>query len=159
MKKFFISFFAIVLIQFSFGQMLNPVKWTTKIEQTGKGEYKLIFSAKVEKNWHIYTQTIVGDGPIPTSLTFDKTNKDVQLIGKPTENGTKIHSGHDPVFDIDLKYFENDMVLEQKLKVLKNTKLKVAMEYMSCDDSRCVGPLSEDFEFDLTLSGDPQKKN
>lgn len=158
MKKFFISLFTIVLIQFSFGQIVTPVKWTWKAEPTGKGEYKLVFTAKIDDKWHTYTQTIVGDGPIPTSLTFDNTNKDVQLIGKPIESGTKVHSGHDPVFDIELKYFENNMVLEQKVKVLKDTKLKGTLEFMACDDKSCLPPDDKEFEFDLKLSADPQKK-
>lgn len=158
MKKFFVSLFTIVLIQFSFGQIVTPVKWTWKAEPTGKGEYKLVFTAKIDDKWHTYTQTIVGDGPIPTSLTFDKTNKDVQLIGKPIESGAKVHSGHDPVFDIELKYFENNMVLEQKVKVLKDTKLKGTLEFMACDDKSCLPPDDKEFEFDLKLSADPQKK-
>ena len=160
MKKFFaLTLLAFFAFHFSSAQIVQPVKWTWKAEALGKGEYKLIFTAKIDAKWHTYTQTIVGDGPIPTSLTFDKNNKDIQLIGKAIETGTKIHSGHDPVFDIDLKYFENDMVLEQKVKVLKDTNLKGVLEFMACDDHQCLPPDALDFEFDLKLSAEPQKKS
>lgn len=89
MKKFFILLFSIVLIQFSFGQIVTPVKWTWKAEPSGKGEYKLIFTAKIDDKWHTYTQTIVGDGPIPTSLAFDQTNKDVRLLVNLPKAGPK----------------------------------------------------------------------
>src|SRR4051812_33634486 len=85
----------------SFAQILNPASWTSKAEQTANGEYKIIITAKIDKGWHTYSQFIAADGPVPTSLTFDKNNKDVQLIGKATENGSKIHAGHDPVFDME----------------------------------------------------------
>ena len=161
MKKVFVCFLVLPLLlcYTASAQILEPIKWSTKTEQTGKGEYKLIFSAKIDNKWHAYSQTIIGDGPIPTSLTFDKDNKDVQLLGKTLESGSKIHSGHDPVFDIELKSFEKDMVLEQKVKVLRDTKLKVAMECQVCDESRCVGPINEEFVFNLTVSGNGVKKN
>ena len=159
MKKFFAStIISFLILSFSSAQIVTPVKWSWKAEQTGKGEYKLIFTAKIDNGWHTYAQIIIGDGPIPTSLTFDEDNKDVQLIGKPVESGTKIHSGHDPVFDIDLKYFENDMVIEQKVKVLKDTKLKGVLEFMACDDKSCLPPDQKEFEFDLNTETDPQKK-
>lgn len=131
-------------------QIVTPVKWTWKAEQTGKGEYKLIFNAKIDKGWHTYSQFIGEGGPVPTSLTFDKANKDVQLNGKATETGPKIHSGHDPVFDMELKSFENEFTIVQSVKVLKDTKLKGTLEFMVCDDSRCLPPDQLDFSFDLT---------
>ncbi len=121
MKKISVLVFVLLISQFSFSQILNPSSWTSKAEQTAKGEYKLILTAKIDKGWHTYSQFISNDGPVPTSLTFDKNNKNVQLIGKVTEAGTKIHSGHDPVFDMELKYFENDLTLEQQVKVLKGS--------------------------------------
>jgi thiol:disulfide interchange protein DsbD len=131
-------------------QIVTPVKWTWKAEQTGKGEYKLIFNAKIDKGWHTYSQFIGEGGPVPTSLTFDKANKDVQLNGKATETGPKIHSGHDPVFDMELKSFENDLTIVQSVKVLKDTRLKGTLEFMVCDDSRCLPPDQLEFSFDLT---------
>jgi thiol:disulfide interchange protein DsbD len=130
-------------------QILTPVTWTWKAEQTGKGEYKLTFTAKIDKGWHTYSQYIGKDGPVPTSITFDAKNKDVQLIGKTTETGPKIHEGHDPVFDMQLKYFEEELVCTQTVKVLKDTKLKGTLEFMVCDDSKCLPPDDKDFEFDL----------
>src|ERR1041385_8587314 len=96
---------ALLFSKISFAQILNPGTWTWKAEPSGKGEYKLVFSAILEPHWHTYSQFLAADGPVPTSLNFDKDNKDVQLIGKATETGSKVHSGHDPVFDMELKYF------------------------------------------------------
>ena len=134
-------------------QILTPVKWTWKAEPTGKGEYKLIFTAKIDKGWHTYGQYIGDTGPVPTKISFDEKNKDIQLIGKTTEAGPKIHEGHDPVFDMQLKYFEESMICEQKIKVLKDTKLKGTIDFMVCDDSKCLPPTTDDFEFDLKANG------
>jgi hypothetical protein len=55
MKKFFAltSIFFIALV--SSGQILKPVKWTFSVEQKNKEEATLIFSASIEKGWHIYS--------------------------------------------------------------------------------------------------------
>jgi hypothetical protein len=142
--------FTLSLFGISSGQILTPVTWTWKAEQTGKGEYKLIFTAKIAAKWHTYGQYIGDGGPVPTKISFDAKNKDVQLIGKTSETGTKAHEGHDPVFDMQLKYFEENMICEQKVKVLKDTKLKGTIEFMACDDSRCLAPEDKEFEFDLS---------
>jgi thiol:disulfide interchange protein DsbD len=152
MRNFFIAVVALLAVQSVFAQILNPVKWQWKAEPTGKGEFNLVFSAKIDKGWHVYSQFIGNDGPVPTSFTFN-ANKDVQLIGKPSETGAKMHEGHDPVFDMQLKYFEGTMVCVQKVKVLKNTKLKGTLEFMICDDSRCLPPEHLEFEFDLKANG------
>ena len=159
MKKFFaLAFISFLLINFLFAQIVTPVKWTWKAEQTGKGEYKLIFTAKIDSKWHTYSQFIGEGGPVPTSITYDAKNKDIQLLGKATEAGGKIHDEHDPVFDMQLKYFEDAFVITQKIKVLKDTKLTGVLEFMACDDHQCLPPDQKDFEFDLKAGTDPQKK-
>jgi thiol:disulfide interchange protein DsbD len=149
MKHLFSAFcFALMFPFFSDAQILDPVKWTWKAEQTGKGEYKLIFTAKIDAKWHTYSQYIGEGGPVPTSFLFEK-NTAIEYVGKVTEKGGKVHEGHDPVFDMELKYFEDLMICEQKIKVTTDTKLKGTLEYMACDDSRCLPPDSKEFEFDL----------
>lgn len=151
MKKLFLLASAIFLsMGFSTAQIVTPVKWTWKAEQITKGEYKLIFTATIDKGWHTYSQFIGDGGPVPTSLTFDKANKDVQLSGKATETGSKVHSGHDAVFDMELKSFENDLTIQQRVKVLKDTKLTGTLEFMVCEDGRCLPPDQLDFSFDLS---------
>jgi thiol:disulfide interchange protein len=153
-KPFLITVFALFILGLTQAQILTPVKWTWKAEPTGTGTYNLIFTAKIDKGWHTYSQIKFGeDGPIPTKITFDDKNKDVQLIDKTSENGPKIHEGHDPVFNMQLKYFEESLTCIQKVKVLKDTKLKGTLEFMVCDDTKCLPPDDKDFEFDLKASG------
>src|SRR5579863_8554046 len=71
-------------------QILHPITWSWKAVQTGKGEYTLTFTAKIDKNWHTYGQYIGDAGPVPTKISFDRANKDIQLIGKSIETGPKV---------------------------------------------------------------------
>lgn len=133
-------------------QIVNPVKWTWKAENLGKNEYKLIFTAKLEKGWHTYSQFIGDGGPIPTSIVFDYKKEEIELLGKATERGGIKHDEHDPVFDMQLVFFDEQLILEQKVKVLKDTKLKGVLTAMACDDTHCTAP--EDTEFDFALKAD-----
>lgn len=160
MKKVFAFIFSALVFasHFTSAQIVTPVTWTWDAKPTAIGEYKLTFTAKIDKGWHTYSQFIGNDGPVPTAITFDKNNKDVQLNGKPSEKGSKMHSGHDPVFDMELKYFEHDLIIEQTVKVLKDTKLKGTLEFMVCDDKACLPPDLIEFDFDLKANADPKKK-
>lgn len=135
--------------QFAFSQVSSPVKWSWKAELVSKGEYKVTFTAKLDANWHIYSQYITNDGPVPTSITFDKKNTDVTLLGKTTETGAKMHEGHDDMFDMEIKYFEGEMVCTQIVKTAKPTTLSGVIEYMVCDDKTCLPPVDVNFSIDL----------
>lgn len=146
----FLLLIALLMVgQFVSAQTLNPVKWTWKAEAIGKGEYKVTFTGKIDKKWHTYSQFIGEGGPVPTSFTFDDKNTAVQLVCKTTEAGPKVHEGHDVVFDMKLKYFEDEIVCTQIVKVNKDTTLKGVIEYMVCDDATCLPPTTVDFNLDL----------
>ena len=53
-----------------FGQIHEPVKWGTSVEKISKTEYELIATATIERDWHLYSQSVPEDGPIPTKFTF-----------------------------------------------------------------------------------------
>lgn len=150
MRNVVFSLFALILfVHGALAQTPSPVKWTWKAEPAGKGEYKLTFTAAIDKKWHTYSQQVAEGGPIPTSIKFDDKNTAVQLSGITTEAGPKVHDGHDVVFDMQLKYFEDEMVCTQIVKVSKDTVLKGEIEYMACDDATCLPPTIVNFTFDL----------
>ena len=166
MKKFFALFFALTTAFFAAkAQIINPVHWTWKAEQTGKGEYKLIFTAKIDKGFHTYSQYIGDGGPVPTQFTFDSKNKDVQVVGKTTESGPKVHDEFEKLFNMRVKYFDDEMICTQILKVKKDTKFGGTVNYMACNNSSCTPPTDVDFEFDLKANGkaepidNPETKN
>ncbi|MFZ4464308.1 MAG: cytochrome c biogenesis protein CcdA [Bacteroidales bacterium] len=129
-----------------FSQVLEPVTWKSSTEKISDTEYNLIFTAKIEPKWHLYSQDI----PMtPPATTFSFTeNKDVELIGKVTESQSV--EEYDPNFDVKLKYFSGKAVFTQKVKLLKETAVvKVSIDFMSCDDSKCIPPTEEEFTFKL----------
>jgi len=156
MKKILIGLLALVIFPlFSFSQILDPVKWTFKIEQTTPDEATLLLIAKAEKKWHVYSQDIPKGGPIPTTFTFTK-NKNYQLMGKVQEPKPIIEN--DPNFDMILKFFADKAVFKQKIRILSNKDFTVkgVVNFMCCDDKQCLPP--NDVEFEVPVKGNPGYK-
>ena len=74
MKKIFLLFALFALVNSSFAQIHDPVKWSTSAEKISETEYDLIVTATIEAKWHLYSQNVPADGPIPTSFLFKKRN-------------------------------------------------------------------------------------
>ena len=55
-----------------FSQIENPVEWSTSVEKVSDTEYILVSKATIEDGWHLYSQDVPEDGPIPTTFTFDE---------------------------------------------------------------------------------------
>ena len=146
-SKLFILFFLIGSV--SNAQIHNPVEWITTVEKVNDSEFNLVITANIEYGWHLYSQTVPEGGPIPTSFIFEENNEAYQLIGKPTEGAG--HEEFDNVFEMDIKYFDTQAIFKQKIKLLTNDKINIkgSLEFMVCDDTRCLPPTEVDLSFDL----------
>lgn len=146
MKKIFLLLAFFTLVNSSFAQIHDPVKWSTSVEKISDSEYDLIVKATIEAKWHLYSQNVPADGPIPTSFSF-KTSPDFKLVGKISEE--KGHTVHDPVFDMEIKYFENKATFKQRIKIINSNAFKILgeVEFMVCDDSSCLPPTVIDLAF------------
>jgi thiol:disulfide interchange protein DsbD len=150
MKKnlFSILFLFLAFITISNAQILQPVKWSFDSKQINGEEYELILKATMDKGWHIYGIDIAEGGPIPTSFKFNPS-ADYELVGE-LKSPVPIEK-YDNAFEMDLKYFDDNAMFRQKVKMKSSKPFKVTgeLEYMACDDSRCLPPEYVEFSFDL----------
>ncbi|MFC4477270.1 protein-disulfide reductase DsbD family protein [Flavobacterium chungangensis] len=132
-----------------FGQMYNPVKWTTTVEKISDKEFLLKAQAKIQSGWHLYGQYIEEGGPSPTAFTFKNQLKKFELIGKTTED--KGHETVDKIFDMKIKYFEDKALFTQKIKFISDDVANITAEvdFMVCDDSNCLPPSTEELTFKI----------
>ncbi|WP_428838894.1 protein-disulfide reductase DsbD family protein [Gelidibacter algens] len=134
---------------FGQAQIFNPVKWSTSVEKISDTEYKLISIASIESGWHLYSQDVPKDGPLPTSFTYDDNNGAFKIIGNTSEE--EGHTINDPVFKMKIKFFENNAVFEQLIEVLGDkTTINAFVEFMVCDDEKCLPPTEVDLVFHLS---------
>ena len=56
MKKAILTFLGIVISLSLWAQQLDPVKWTYSVRETSATEAELVFTAKLDAGWHLYSQ-------------------------------------------------------------------------------------------------------
>lgn len=138
-------------------QIFNPVKWSTDYKQVSDDEFDLIFTAKIEDHWVVYSQEIGDDGPVPTSFTFDEGSHFTR-IGKVEESGNR-KKKYDKVFEMDLIKFYGKGIFTQRVKVTDISKpITGYLEFMTCNDVRCLPPTEVDFKFELKSTLKKDKK-
>jgi thiol:disulfide interchange protein DsbD len=149
---------ALVMPLLSAAQVLKPVKWTFSTKQISAAEVQLIFTATIDRTWHLYSQDVPPppDGPVPTSFFFEKS-ADFKTIGKVKE--PKAIEEYDNQFQAVLKYFANKAVFTQNISVLSAKDFKIIgyLEFMCCDDKQCLAPETVDFEFNIKGNPDAGK--
>ena len=132
-------------------QILEPVKWSFSSNKITDNEYELVFAATIDYKWHLYSQDIPMSPPA-TTFHFNK-NDDIELLGKVTEDTSSVIEEYDPNFEMKLKFYANKAVFKQKVKLLKpQAEVTGSLEFMSCDDTKCLPPTDMDFSFSLKKS-------
>ena len=133
-------------------QAQEPVVWTTDLEKTMDTEYLLIFRAVMQPKWHLYSQNLPKDGPLPTEFVFEGAGTAFELLGK-TEESRSV-TAFDPIFAMDLSWFEGEATFRQKIRLLQPELGTVSGEinFQACDDKICIFR-NEPFRFVL----DPSK--
>ena len=82
MKKILFIVVAILTFVTAKAQLVDPVKWTTKIERKSTTNYILTFSGVIEKDWHMYSQFTPDGGALPLELVFKNKEGNYDLVGK-----------------------------------------------------------------------------
>lgn len=129
--------------------IFEPVKWSWKSKDLGNDEYDLVFTAKIDKGWAVYSQYLESeDGPIATGFYFDEGTHYAK-VGKNEESGN-IQTKFDKVFEMNLTKFKELGIFTQRVKVTDTSKpIKGYLEFMTCNDERCLPPTEVDFSFAL----------
>ena len=124
-------------------QIENPIGWTSEVITNNDGTYDLVLEAKIDGGWCIYSQHTADDGPIPTY--FEITSEDIELIGEFEEIG-EAKEGMDEMFGVTVIKFTKDTKFVQKFKSKGGKSVAGNVTFMTCDDKRCLPPLTIDFK-------------
>ncbi|MBE98937.1 cytochrome c biogenesis protein CcdA [Flavobacterium coralii] len=147
MKKTAFLFFSIFAFISMHSQVLDPVKWKSKIEKKSDTEYVLIFDGVIEDEWHMYSQFTPEGGPLPTEILFNNAEGNFEAPEKAEESET--HTQFNDVFGVDETYFDKTVQLKQTIKVTnpKNNLVQAELFYQVCKE-QCIMQ-NKYFEFDL----------
>ena len=120
-------------------QMVNPVHFTSQLKQLKGDEAELTFSATIDAGWHVYSTGLGSDGPV--SATFHAVKMEgVETVGTLRTRGKEIKQ-FDPMFDMELRYFEQSVTFVQKVKFTKpEYDIECFLEFGACNDQMCLPP-------------------
>ena len=146
MKKMLLALAGLLMGSLLWAQQLDPVKWTYSVKELSATEAELVFNAKLDAGWHLYSQYTDPNGPLAIEFTFTDS-KDYRRIGNVLE--PKPHEEMDNVFNCVVKSFEGSVVFRQKVKRISSQDFTVkgTVSYQLCNDGSCIAPEDHDFVF------------
>ena len=123
----------------------GPVDVRVSRRQLSATEIEVVFTAAIAPGWHIYAPDCPPGGPNPATLTTEKA------VGAKAVGGLKAsgnaRSLFDPVFGMQVKYFEGQAVFTQRYRITSPAyAVKGYLEYSACDERSCMPPTTVDFE-------------
>ncbi len=146
MKKYFLLTLAVIGLTAGAWAQEKPVNWSFTAKKIADKTYEVHLTASITGNWHIYSQNVGVDGPLPTTITLVK-NPLLTVDGTPKELG-KLIKKKEEAWDGVVNYYENTVSFVQKVKVKGAAKTNLAgkVEFMVCNDEKCLPPVEIDFK-------------
>ncbi len=141
------TFLALLLFVTSavYGQMADPVQVSTLIDVTGS-EATVTFKASIEPGWHLYSTNLPAGGPTSAEVVFEIL-EGAELQGSLVAGKGEIEK-NDPIFEMKVRYYENEATFTQKVKLLGGEyRLQGYLRYGACNDETCLPPTT--YEFDI----------
>ena len=125
---------------------MQPVNFTVQQKQVSPTEVDVVFTAKIDKGWHVYSTNIPEGGPQAAVMHTEKA-EGAQPQGGLIKQGKEI-AEDDKIFEMKVRYFENAVTFIQKYKITdKKYHIKGYLEYGACNDEMCMPPSTVDFDF------------
>ncbi len=153
MRKILLFFSVILFVCSASAQMADPVHFTSQLKELGNDEAEIVFTAKIDQGWHVYSTDLTG-GPIAASFNVVKMDG-VEKVGKlrPRGNEQKVF---DKLFDMEVRYFERTATFVQKIKFTKpKYTIDCYLEYGACNDEMCMPPSTAEFKKEGSLTPNP----
>ena len=133
-------------------QIQDPVKFNSELKILAADEAEVVFTAAIDKGWHVYSTDLGDGGPISATFNVEKIFG-AEVVGKLKPVGKEI-STFDKLFEMKVRYFENTAQFVQKLKLTGGAyQLEGYLEYGACNDENCLPPTQVPFQFSGKVEG------
>jgi len=145
MKRIFSSLLLFLMTVAAGAQMMNPVHFSSKLNMLDNGEAEIVFSATIDPGWHVYSTDLGNSGPIEATFNIDKM-EGAETVGKLKPQGKEVKK-FDQMFNMELRYFENQAAFVQKIRFTKKTyDISCYLQYGACNDKNCLPPSQVEFK-------------
>ena len=152
MKKLLFPLFLLLFTVAMRAQIQDPVKFKSELKTVAADEAEVVFTAAIDKGWHVYSTDLDDGGPISATFNVEKISG-AEVVGKLKPVGKEI-STFDKLFEMKVRYFENTAQFVQKLKLTGGAyQLEGYLEYGACNDENCLPPTQVPFQFSGKAEG------
>ena len=152
MKKLLFPLFLLLFAVAVQAQIQDPVKFKSELKTLAADEAEVVFTAAIDKGWHVYSTDLGDGGPISATFNVEKISG-AEVVGKLKPVGKEI-STFDKLFEMKVRYFENTAQFVQKLKLTGGAyRLEGYLEYGACNDENCLPPTQVAFQFSGKAEG------
>lgn len=152
MKKLLFPLFLLLFTVAMRAQIQDPVKFKSELKTVADDEAEVVFTAAIDKGWHVYSTDLDDGGPISATFNVEKISG-AEVVGKLKPVGKEI-STFDKLFEMKVRYFENTAQFVQKLKLTGGAyQLEGYLEYGACNDENCLPPTQVPFQFSGKAEG------
>ena len=152
MKKLLFPFVLLLFAVAMQAQIQDPVKFNSELKILAADEAEGVFTAAINKGWHVYSTDLGDGGPISATFNVEKIFG-AEVVGKLKPVGKEI-STFDKLFEMKVRYFENTAQFVQKLKLTGGAyQLEGYLEYGACNDENCLPPTQVPFQFSGKVEG------
>ena len=152
MKKLLFPFVLLLFAVAMQAQIQDPVKFNSELKILAADEAEIVFTAAIDKGWHVYSTDLGDGGPISATFNVEKIFG-AEVVGKLKPVGKEI-STFDKLFEMKVRYFENTAQFVQKLKLTGGAyQLEGYLEYGACNDENCLPPTQVPFQFSGKVEG------
>ena len=152
MKKLLFPFVLLLFAVAMQAQIQDPVKFNSELKILAADEAEVVFTAAIDKGWHVYSTDLGDGGPISATFNVEKIFG-AEVVGKLKPVGKEI-STFDKLFEMKVRYFENTAQFVQKLKLTGGAyQIEGYLEYVACNDENCLPPTQVPFKFSGKAEG------
>ena len=152
MKKLLFPFVLLLFAVAVQAQIQDPVKFNSELKILAADEAEVVFTAAIDKGWHVYSTDLGDGGPISATFNVEKSSG-AEVVGKLKPVGKEI-STFDKLFEMKVRYFENTAQFVQKLKLTGGAyQIEGYLEYGACNDENCLPPTQVPFKFSGKAEG------
>lgn len=152
MKKLLFPFVLLLFAVAVQAQIQDPVKFNSELKILAADEAEVVFTAAINKGWHVYSTDLGDGGPISATFNVEKISG-AEVVGKLKPVGKEI-STFDKLFEMKVRYFENTAQFVQKLKLTGGAyQIEGYLEYGACNDENCLPPTQVPFKFSGKAEG------
>ena len=132
----------------AFAQMFEPVKWKFSTKAIDQSTVELVFSATIDRGWHLYGMKLPDGGPTPTQFVFEG-KRGATFEGSVVAK-SKLIEEYDKVFEVKLGFYNSSAVFSQKIKFDSERGYKVDgyIKFQSGNDEACINGEAP-FKFEL----------